>query len=123
MRISLAPYIVDTSGFLAEQLRSNKKVLAEGAQGTLLDLDHGTYPFRHQFLIDCGWRLGRIGRRSSECRTGDRSHERSFQTRVGSGPFPTELSGQASRTTAWLGALTPGTSTGPQRGALGGWVG
>jgi len=41
----LAPYVADVSLFLSEQIRAGKSVLFEGAQGTLLDLDHGTYPF------------------------------------------------------------------------------
>jgi len=41
----LAPHVADTSLILHEALRSGKRVLCEGAQGTLLDLDHGTYPF------------------------------------------------------------------------------
>jgi adenylosuccinate synthase len=89
----LSPYIADTSIILAEALSRGKRVLAEGAQGTLLDLDHGTYPFVTSSnptaagaLIGLGLGVG----------SGERviGVAKSFQTRVGSGPFPTELQGE-----------------------------
>jgi adenylosuccinate synthase len=86
----LAPYIGDVSLLLSEALRKNKQVLAEGAQGTLLDLDHGTYPFVTSSsstapgaLIGLGVGLGHIGRVIGVTKA--------FQTRVGGGPFPTEV--------------------------------
>lgn len=88
----LAPYIGDVSLLLSEALRRNKPVLAEGAQGTLLDLDHGTYPYvtsSHPTapgaLLGLGVGLGHIGRVIGVTKA--------FQTRVGGGPFPTEVSG------------------------------
>jgi adenylosuccinate synthase len=88
----LAPYIGDVSLVLSEALNKNKHVLAEGAQGTLLDLDHGTYPYvtssnptAPAALIGLGVGLGHVGRVVGVTKA--------FQTRVGGGPFPTEVDG------------------------------
>ena len=118
----LAPYIVDTSGFLAEQLCSNKKVLAEGAQGTLLDLDHGTYPFVSSSsstaagaFVGLGVGVQNVGRVIGVTKA--------FQTRVGSGPFPTELSGKLAERLRGTGVNAwdeYGTTTGRPRRV--GWL-
>jgi adenylosuccinate synthase len=88
----LAPYIGDVSLIIAEALRRNKSVLAEGAQGTLLDLDHGTYPYVTSSsstapgaLLGLGVGPGHVGRVVGVTKA--------FQTRVGGGPFPTEVEG------------------------------
>jgi adenylosuccinate synthase len=89
----LQPYIGDTNGIISRALQDGQNVLAEGAQGTLLDLDHGTYPFVTSSnptapgaLIGLGvgpkWVNEVIG------------VAKAFQTRVGEGGFPTELSGE-----------------------------
>jgi adenylosuccinate synthase len=89
----LKEYIADVSGMLWKALEAGKQVLAEGAQGTLLDLDHGTYPFVTSSSTVASAALSGLG-------LGFRSIGRvigvtkAFQTRVGSGPFPTELSGE-----------------------------
>ena len=90
--IQIAPYISDVSILLTKALRQGCRVLAEGAQGTLLDLDHGTYPFVTSStptaagaLIGLGLGLGYEERVIGVTKA--------FQTRVGSGPFPTELEG------------------------------
>ena len=86
----LAPYVADTSPILHQALRAGKRVLCEGAQGTLLDLDHGTYPFVTSSSPIAGGALTGLG-------FGPRHIERvvgvvkAFQTRVGAGPMPTEL--------------------------------
>jgi adenylosuccinate synthase len=88
--VRLAPYVADTSPILHEALRAGKRVLCEGAQGTLLDLDHGTYPFVTSSSPIAGGALTGLG-------FGPRHIERivgvvkAFQTRVGAGPMPTEL--------------------------------
>ena len=89
----LAPFIGDVSLILTEALRRNKQVLAEGAQGTLLDLDHGTYPYvtsssptAPSALLGLGIGFGHIGRVIGVTKA--------FQTRVGGGPFPTEVEGE-----------------------------
>jgi adenylosuccinate synthase len=88
----LAPYIADTAAEIFAALNAGKHILAEGAQGTLLDLDHGTYPFVTSSstlapgaLIGLG--LGLTAARDAQV-TGVC---KAFQTRVGSGPFPTEV--------------------------------
>jgi adenylosuccinate synthase len=89
---ALAPYITDISLLLADALARGRRVLAEGAQGTLLDLDHGTYPFVTSSNPVAAGALTGLG-------VGVGSVERvigvtkAFQTRVGSGPFPTEVQG------------------------------
>lgn len=89
----LAPYIGDTSILLADALSRGRKVLAEGAQGTLLDLDHGTYPYvTSSYPTAAGALIGLgIGVGCAERVIGV---TKAFQTRVGSGPFPTELHGE-----------------------------
>ncbi|MGC9333861.1 MAG: adenylosuccinate synthase [Anaerolineae bacterium] len=88
----LAPYVTDVSEAVAEGLRSRKRILAEGAQGTLLDLDFGTYPFvtsSHPTIGGVMTGLG-IGPQYIERVVGV---VKAYQTRVGSGPMPTELTG------------------------------
>jgi adenylosuccinate synthase len=87
----LRPYrISDVSLYLAQKVKQGKKILFEGAQGTLLDLYHGTYPYVTSSSTIAGasatsaglgpWQMGKIvGVFKAYC------------TRVGSGPFPTEL--------------------------------
>lgn len=86
------PYVSDISSLLSEALSRGQRVLAEGAQGTLLDLDHGTYPFVTSSnptapgaLVGLGLGAGLVDRVVGVTKA--------FQTRVGSGPFPTELQG------------------------------
>jgi len=88
----LAPYITDTSLYLHQQLKAGQIVLAEGAQGTLLDIDHGTYPFVTSSTPTTGGVFTGLG-------IGPGFAQRiigvtkAFQTRVGEGPFPTEAFG------------------------------
>jgi adenylosuccinate synthase len=89
----LTPYIGDVSTLLTQALRAGQTVLAEGAQGTLLDLDHGTYPYvtssnptAPAALTGLGLGISHIGRVIGVTKA--------FQTRVGEGPFPTEVQGE-----------------------------
>lgn len=84
------PYITDTTEFLCRSLKQGKKILAEGAQGSLLDVDFGTYPFvtsSHPTVGGCCTGLGipptAINRIIGIVKA--------YSTRVGNGPFPTEL--------------------------------
>jgi adenylosuccinate synthase len=85
----LHPYVADTSKLLHDGLRAGKNVLLEGAQGTLLDLDKGTYPFVTSSNPIAGYGLASAG-------IGPKEVERvigitkAYVTRVGAGPFPTE---------------------------------
>lgn len=86
----LRPYLANTSGFVARVLNEGQVVLAEGAQGTLLDLDHGTYPYvTSSHPIAPGALLG-LGVGATYLRRVI-GVTKAFQTRVGEGPFPTEL--------------------------------
>ncbi|RLC89255.1 MAG: adenylosuccinate synthase [Chloroflexi bacterium] len=89
----LAPYLVDGATVIGDALAAGKRVLCEGAQGTLLDLDHGTYPFVTSSSPIAGGALTGLG-------FGPGAVERvigvakAYTTRVGAGPFPTELLGE-----------------------------
>ncbi len=120
----LALYIHDVATELALALKQGQSVLAEGAQGTLLDLDHGTYPFvtssstvAPSALIGLG--LGVTAAREARVL----GVTKAFQTRVGSGPFPTELKGKAAERLRGTGT-NPwdefGTTTGRPRRV--GWL-
>ena len=89
-RERLLPFIDDVSYILNEALRDNKKVLFEGAQGTLLDIDHGTYPFVTSSNPTAGYApVGTgVGPTKINCVLGI---TKAYLTRVGEGPFPTEL--------------------------------
>jgi adenylosuccinate synthase len=85
----LRPHVTDTSKLLHDALREGRNVLLEGAQGTMLDLDKGTYPFVTSSNPVTGYALASAG-------IGPREVERvigitkAYVTRVGAGPFPTE---------------------------------
>jgi adenylosuccinate synthase len=89
----LAPYLVDETVLIHEALARGEQILAEGAQGTLLDLDHGTYPFvTSSYPTAAGALVGLgIGPRHVG---GVIGVAKVFTSRVGSGPFPCELSGE-----------------------------
>ncbi len=86
----LAKHIDDASLFLGEAVRKNRKVLAEGAQGTHLDVDHGTYPFVTSSSPTAGGACTGLGIGPTTI-TGVMGIVKAYTTRVGSGPFPTEL--------------------------------
>ncbi|MBI5504250.1 MAG: adenylosuccinate synthase [Deltaproteobacteria bacterium] len=86
----LAPMIVDTSSFLDAAIRAGKTVLFEGAQGALLDVDHGTYPFVTSSNTGSGAVANGAGVAPRQLRRVV-GISKAYTTRVGSGPFPTEL--------------------------------
>jgi adenylosuccinate synthase len=105
----LAKYVADTSLILGKDLKAGKKVLFEGAQGTLLDVDHGTYPYVTSSSTCAGGACTGSGVSPRDI------HEiigisKAYVTRVGSGPFPTELldatGEQLRQTGAEFGATT-----------------
>lgn len=89
----LQPYLADVSGLLDDQLKAGARVLCEGAQGTLLDLDHGDYPYVTSSSPTAGGALTGLG-------FGPRWVDRvvgvakTYSTRVGGGPMPTEIAGE-----------------------------
>ena len=91
-RDRLAPYVADTSLLVDRALRDGDSVLFEGAQGTLLDLDHGTYPFvTSSSPIAAGAAVSfGIGPNRIDEVVGV---SKAYVTRVGEGPFPSEIEG------------------------------
>ena len=85
----LAPYITNTTNMVWKALEENKKVLLEGAQGTLLDIDHGTYPYVTSSSTVSGGACTGLGLNPKDIGeiTGI---VKAYCTRVGNGPFPTE---------------------------------
>ena len=86
----LQPYVTETSHFLAEARKANKKILLEGAQATLLDVDHGTYPYVTSSNPTAGGASVGAGIPPHHI-TGVLGIVRTYATRVGEGPFPTEM--------------------------------
>ena len=86
----LKPYVTDTSLLLDQALSQGKVVLLEGSQGTLLDVDHGTYPFVTSSNPTAGGASTGSGIGPTKI-TRVIGILKAYTTRVGSGPFPTEL--------------------------------
>ena len=114
----LRPFVVDTVSLLHGSIKSGKKVLFEGAQATLLDLDHGTYPFvTSSHPIAGGACIGAgVGPTMIDKVVGV---VKAYSTRVGSGPFPTELNNEIGDTIRESGHEY-GTTTGRPRRC--GWL-
>jgi adenylosuccinate synthase len=110
---SIARHVVDGVEYLHSAMESGKKVLAEGAQGTLLDVGYGTYPYvtsSHTLAGGACIGLG-VGPRAIERVLGV---VKAYATRVGGGPFPSELSGEEGERLRAAGAEF-GTVTGRPR--------
>ncbi len=109
----LRPYMADTALLLNQALDKGKTVLLEGSQGTLLDVDHGTYPFVTSSNPTAGGACTGSG-------IGPTKIERvigivkAYTTRVGSGPFPTELENEDGEKLRTIGHEY-GTTTGRNR--------
>ncbi|MBS2962136.1 adenylosuccinate synthase [Actinocrinis puniceicyclus] len=86
----LRPFVVDTSLLLNKALEEGKVVLLEGSQGTLLDVDHGTYPFVTSSNPTTGGACSGSGIGPTKI-TRSIGILKAYTTRVGAGPFPTEL--------------------------------
>jgi len=116
--VRLRPYVADTSLLVERALRAGQSVLLEGAQGTLLDLDHGTYPFVTSSNPTAGAAATGIGIGPTRI---DQviGVAKAYVTRVGEGPFPTEIEGSAQARVRELGAEY-GTTTGRERRC--GWL-
>jgi adenylosuccinate synthase len=109
----LRPHVIDTSLKIYDAIKRRRNILFEGAQGTLLDLDHGTYPYVTSSNPVAGGACVGTG-------VGPTAIDRvigvakAYTTRVGEGPFPTELHGQLGESLCDRGAEF-GTTTGRQR--------
>jgi len=86
----LRPFVCETSHFLSEARRQKQKILLEGAQATLLDVDHGTYPYVTSSNPTAGGASVGVGIPPHHI-TGVLGIVRTYATRVGEGPFPTEM--------------------------------
>ena len=108
---SLAPHIADTGLLLAQALDDGKVVLLEGSQGTLLDVDHGSYPFVTSSNPTAGGAStgSGIGPNRLSRAVGI---VKAYTTRVGSGPFPTELDDENGERLRSVGGEF-GVTTGP----------
>ena len=86
----IRPFVTDTAVLLNEAIRAGKSVMFEGAQGTMLDIDHGTYPFVTSSSATAGGAV--IGTGVGPTNIGTViGVTKAYVTRVGEGPFPTEL--------------------------------
>jgi len=114
----LARYVDDTGLFVWQAIRDGKNVIFEGAQGVLLDIDHGTYPFVTSSNPTAGGVLTGVG-------VGPRDIDRvlgltkAYVSRVGTGPFPTELDDEIGEKMVQIGGEY-GTVTGRRRRC--GWL-
>ena len=114
----LRPYVADTSLLVESALKDGRRVLLEGAQGTLLDVDHGTYPFVTSSNPVAGAAATGVGigpTRIDEVL----GVAKAYVTRVGAGPFPTEMGPADEERVREVGAEY-GTTTGRERRC--GWL-
>jgi len=114
----LGPYVSDTSLLVDRALRAGERVLFEGAQGTLLDLDHGTYPFvtsSSPIAAGAAVSFGIGPNRIDEVL----GVTKAYVTRVGEGPFPSEIEGPEQERVRELGGEF-GVVTGRERRC--GWL-
>jgi adenylosuccinate synthase len=109
----LRPHVVDTSLKIYDAVQRRRNILFEGAQGTLLDLDHGTYPYVTSSNPVAGGACVGTGLGPTMI---DRviGVAKAYTTRVGEGPFPTEIDGELGELLCSLGAEF-GTTTGRKR--------
>ena len=113
-RKKLERYVKDTSFFLYEASRKRKRILFEGAQGALLDVDHGTYPFVTSSNTIAGNACGGsgIGPTMIDSVIGV---AKAYTTRVGEGPFPTELQDEVGQRIREKGGEYGATTGRPRR--------
>jgi adenylosuccinate synthase len=110
----IRPYVGDASRFLHDQIKAGNNVLFEGAQGVLLDLDHGTYPYVTSSSTTAGGAC-------AACGVGPTYVDhvvgivKAYATRVGNGPFPTELSDETGDRLREVGAEFGATTGRPRR--------
>ena len=110
---NLRPYVNDTTTIINYAIGKNKKIIFEGAQGTLLDIDHGTYPFVTSSSAIAGGVCTGLGvsPRNVQSVLGVC---KAYKTRVGLGPFPTEITGAVGEKIQKIGKEF-GATTGRQR--------
>jgi len=109
----LRPFVADTSAYLNSRIREGKSILFEGAQATLLDVDHGTFPFVTSSSACAGGAAIGLGI-SPKYIHRVLGITKAYTTRVGSGPFPTEAASEVGATIREIGREY-GASTGRPR--------
>jgi adenylosuccinate synthase len=109
----LRPGIVDTGKHLREALAADKRILLEGAQGCLLDLEHGTYPFVTSSHASTGGAFSGTGLPPHGMRVVGIA--KAYATRVGEGPFPTELKDETGERLRTAGKEFGSTTGRPRR--------
>lgn len=107
-------YVTDTTLYLNQAVRQGKKILAEGAQGALLDVDHGTYPFVTSSNPTSGGACTGLGIPPTAI-TGVTGVTKAYSTRVGHGPFPTEETGEVGDRLRSIGHEYGATTGRPRR--------
>jgi adenylosuccinate synthase len=113
-REELRLYVTNTGLLLDRKMRAGKRVLFEGAQGTLLDVDHGTYPYVTSSSTVTGGALSGAGVGPQHIQQVI-GISKAYTTRVGSGPFPTELFGPEGETLKREGVEFGATTGRPRR--------
>jgi adenylosuccinate synthase len=111
---TLARYVADTTLVLHQDVKAGKKMLFEGAQGTLLDVDHGTYPFVTSSSTCAGGACTGTGVSPRDINE-IIGISKAYVTRVGSGPFPTELEDAAGEQLRQTGGEFGATTGRPRR--------
>jgi adenylosuccinate synthase len=110
----LAPYITDTALLLHRWIESGYSVLFEGAQATMLDIDHGTYPYITSSSTTAGGAATGTGVPPTKLH-GVLGVAKAYSTRVGGGPFPTEMTGKLAETIRARGNEYGATTGRPRR--------
>jgi adenylosuccinate synthase len=110
----LLPYCCDAETRIRKWVREGQRVLLEGAQGVLLDLDHGTYPFVTSSSTGAGGALQSIGL-PPKCVNKVIGIAKAYVTRVGTGPMPTELTDDVGKHLADKGSEFGATTGRPRR--------
>ncbi|NUN69632.1 MAG: adenylosuccinate synthase [Bacteroidetes bacterium] len=108
------PYVTDTASYLNDALRKGKRVLAEGAQGALLDVDHGTYPYVTSSNPTSGGACTGLGIPPTSVKA-IIGIVKAYSTRVGNGPFPTELNDATGESLRAIGHEFGATTGRPRR--------
>ena len=106
--------IIDSEQYLFEAQKNGKKILAEGAQGSLLDIDFGTYPFVTSSTTTAAGACTGLGIAPNKIKDVFGIFK-AYATRVGSGPFPTELHNNIGSTLAKIGNEFSSTTGRPRR--------
>ena len=110
----IRPYLADTSSYLNAAIRGKKRILAEGAQGALLDVDHGTYPYVTSSNPTSGGACTGLGIPPTAI-TSITGIVKAYTTRVGNGPFPTEQQNEVGEQLRTTGGEYGATTGRPRR--------